>query len=157
MYAHSFRCLEPYTKSPNPNVVPTPHQKLSAMSSNVISGGIGGFFQGLVLSPLLLLKTRVMTDDIFRGKMTMLNTIKNSTIIGHRVIMNEGITSLMKGSGVFSFKRVMDWSSRYLFSEYFKEVFYTNQGVYKLTIAQNLGISMLGGTASAIVTIPIDV
>ena len=40
--------------------------RLSTMSSEVIAGGVGGGFQGLVLSPTLLLKTRVMTDPIFR-------------------------------------------------------------------------------------------
>ena len=35
-------------------------------TKTVISGGVGGFVQGLVMSPLLLLKTRVMTDPVFR-------------------------------------------------------------------------------------------
>ena len=78
----------------------------------------------------------------------------------------------MKGSGVFSFKRVMDWSTRYMFSgerlslslslslflvEFFKKVLYTDRGQYSLSLAQSMGVSILGGTASAIVTIPIDV
>lgn len=36
--------------------------------AEVLAGGIGGGFQGLVLSPTLLLKTRVMTDPVFRTK-----------------------------------------------------------------------------------------
>jgi hypothetical protein len=33
------------------------------------------------------------------------------------VIRKEGVTALMKGSVMFSNKRVADWSSRYLFAE----------------------------------------
>lgn len=32
----------------------------------VLTGGIGGFIQGIAMSPMLLLKTRVMTDPAFR-------------------------------------------------------------------------------------------
>jgi len=39
---------------------------ISHMTAEVIAGGFGGGFQGMVLSPLLFLKTRVMTDPIFR-------------------------------------------------------------------------------------------
>ena len=35
---------------------------LSEEAAAVLSGGLGGALQGVVLSPLLLLKTRVMTD-----------------------------------------------------------------------------------------------
>jgi hypothetical protein len=41
-------------------------KKMSKMTAEVLAGGIGGGFQGFVLSPTLLLKTRVMTDPIFR-------------------------------------------------------------------------------------------
>ena len=44
---------------------------LSHGTANILAGGIGGGFQGLVLSPTLLLKTRVMTDPIFREKMSL--------------------------------------------------------------------------------------
>lgn len=47
--------------------------------AEVLAGGIGGGFQGLVLSPTLLLKTRVMTDPVFRTKyestLTMLASV----------------------------------------------------------------------------------
>lgn len=39
---------------------------LTKEQKTVISGGAGGFVQGVVMSPLLLLKTRVMTDPVFR-------------------------------------------------------------------------------------------
>ena len=39
---------------------------LSKETKTVITGGVGGFVQGIVMSPLLLLKTRVMTDPVFR-------------------------------------------------------------------------------------------
>ena len=34
--------------------------------AQILAGGVGGGFQGYVLSPMLLLKTRVMTDPVFR-------------------------------------------------------------------------------------------
>jgi hypothetical protein len=69
-----------------------------------------------VLSPTLLLKTRVMTDPIFRQNMSMLETSKQSARVGMKVIRNEGVAALMKGSITFSLKRVADWSSRFLFA-----------------------------------------
>ena len=48
--------------------------------AEVISGGVGGGVQGLVLSPTLLLKTRVMTDPIFREKMSK-NIIIATTLL----------------------------------------------------------------------------
>jgi len=39
---------------------------LDAKQAVVLSGGCGGFVQGVVMSPALLLKTRVMTDPRFR-------------------------------------------------------------------------------------------
>jgi hypothetical protein len=38
--------------------------KLPEFQREVASGGIGGLFQGIVMSPLLLLKTRVMTMPV---------------------------------------------------------------------------------------------
>jgi len=40
--------------------------KLPEFQREVASGGIGGLFQGIVMSPLLLLKTRVMTMPVRR-------------------------------------------------------------------------------------------
>jgi len=77
----------------------------------VMAGGIGGGFQGLVLSPLLLLKTRVMTDPVFRGKGTVWETTVASTRVGMNVVRKEGVAALMKGSIMFSGKRVLDWST----------------------------------------------
>ena len=40
---------------------------LDPQQAMVLSGGCGGFVQGIVMSPALLLKTRVMTDPRFRS------------------------------------------------------------------------------------------
>ncbi len=40
---------------------------LPELIAMTLAGGIAGGFQGFVLSPILLLKTRVMTDPMFRG------------------------------------------------------------------------------------------
>lgn len=47
---------------------------LTKEQKTVASGGMGGFVQGIVLSPLLLLKTRVMTDPAFRNSGGLLET-----------------------------------------------------------------------------------
>lgn len=83
--------------------------RLNERVAEVIAGGIGGGFQGLVLSPTLLLKTRVMTDPIFRTNMSLTETTLNSLRVGMNVIRKEGTAALMKGSMVFSAKRVADW------------------------------------------------
>ena len=84
-----------------------------------LAGGIGGGFQGYVLSPTLLLKTRVMTNPVFREKMSLLRTTMLSFRIGWDVVQKEGLATLMKGSNVFATKRVFDWSSRYFFADMF--------------------------------------
>ncbi len=38
-------------------------------------------------------------------------------IVGMTVIRNEGMAGLMKGSMVFTTKRVADWTTRFLFAE----------------------------------------
>jgi hypothetical protein len=72
-------------------------------SDNIAGAGAGGV-QGFVLSPTLLLKTRVMTDPIFRERMGMLQTTMKSCEVGGRVIAREGVFSLMKGAPTFAFK-----------------------------------------------------
>ena len=56
--------------------------QLSESAANILAGGIGGGVQGVGLSPCLLLKTRVMTNPIFREKMTMGETSRQSMRIG---------------------------------------------------------------------------
>ena len=50
-----------------------------------------------------------MTNPIFRENMTMGETSRQSMRIGMEVIRGEGPMALMKGSVVFSLKRVADW------------------------------------------------
>ena len=42
------------------------NQMFSDSTNTIIAGGMGGFVQGVALSPVLLLKTRVMTNDKVR-------------------------------------------------------------------------------------------
>ena len=79
-----------------------------------LAGAVGGGFQGLVLSPTLLLKTRVMTNPVFRTSMSMVETTAMSTKLGVEVIQTEGLAALMKGSGVFATKRVVSASIKSL-------------------------------------------
>lgn len=124
-----------------------------------LAGGIAGGFQGYVLSPTLLLKTRVMTNPVFREKMSLWRTTVLSLTIGFDVVKNEGILALMKGSNIFALKRVFDWSTRYFFSDMFESMMVQygcgKEGI--LSPAEKIVASLLGGTASTIVTLPLDV
>ncbi|TMW58735.1 hypothetical protein Poli38472_010294 [Pythium oligandrum] len=131
---------------------------LSQNAAEVMAGGIGGGFQGLVLSPTLLLKTRVMTDPVFRQKMTPMETTKKSLQVGMKVIRIEGPAALMKGATVFSMKRVADWSTRFFFSVQAEEVFFKRGDSTKvLTNGEKMTASLLGGVGSTLCTLPIDV
>lgn len=142
------RTLDPWVES----------KSLPIGAAEVIAGGIGGGVQGLVLSPTLLLKTRVMTDPAFRHKMSMLETMKKSATIGTRVIQHEGLPALMKGSIVFSMKRVADWSTRFFFSVMCENlVFRQNDPDRALTTGEKMIASLMGGTLSTLTTLPIDV
>ncbi|KAG2524043.1 hypothetical protein BBO99_00005370 [Phytophthora kernoviae] len=132
--------------------------KISKDMSEVLAGGIGGGFQGFVLSPTLLLKTRVMTDPIFREQMTPLETMSKSMRIGVKVIQKEGVAALMKGSGMFSLKRVADWSTRFFFSVQAENIVYKRNNPDRLlTTSEQVIASLLGGVVSAAVTLPMDV
>jgi hypothetical protein len=121
-----------------------------------LAGGIGGGFQGYVLSPTLLMKTRVMTNPVFREQMSMLKTTGLSFCIGADVVRNEGFSTLMKGANVFATKRVFDWSTRYFFSDLFESFFVQMKGSALSTAEKGIS-SFLGGVASTIITLPLDV
>jgi hypothetical protein len=129
---------------------------LSKDTKTVISGGAGGLVQGVVMSPLLLLKTRVMTDPAFRATGGVLATAAASARVGGRIIANEGPLALFKGVGVFSIKRAADWTTRYLFVVMVEEAMRASPGA-KLTDTQQALASLAGGSLSALSTIPLDV
>ncbi|RQM26800.1 hypothetical protein B5M09_000735 [Aphanomyces astaci] len=131
---------------------------ISDRTAEIMSGGLGGGVQGIVLSPTLLLKTRVMTDPVFRTKMSGWETIVKSGKVGMNVIRNEGVPALMKGSMVFSLKRVADWSTRYFFCVVSEDYMY-RQGDpnRKITVSEELAASLVGGTLSCLATLPVDV
>jgi hypothetical protein len=124
-----------------------------------LAGGIGGGFQGYVLSPTLLLKTRVMTNPVFREKMSPFQTTMLSFCIGYQVVKSESLLTLMKGSNVFATKRVFDWASRFFFADMFETLFLLirNNNGQPLSVADKSLSSFLGGIASTIVTLPLDV
>lgn len=122
-----------------------------------LAGGIAGGCQGYVLSPTLLLKTRVMTDPVFRESMSMIKTSLLSLKIGAKVITNEGLLALMKGSNVFATKRVFDWATRFYFSDLFEGILLKHAAYGQLTTAEKISASLLGGVASTIFTLPLDV
>mmetsp|Transcript_7684 Transcript_7684/g.10962 ORF Transcript_7684/g.10962 Transcript_7684/m.10962 type:complete len:520 (-) Transcript_7684:204-1763(-) len=123
-----------------------------------LAGGIAGGFQGFVLSPTLLLKTRVMTNPVFREKMSLIKTTWLSLTIGADVVAHEGILALMKGAKVFATKRVFDWATRFYFSDVFEALMQRQKGAgVALTATEKIVASLLGGTASTISTLPLDV
>jgi hypothetical protein len=135
-------------------------------TAEVLSGGVGGGFQGLVMSPLLLLKTRVMTMPEMRQSGGALATTIASTKLGMQVVRQEGMGALMKGSLIFSTKRVADWTTRFLFAELVsdeikkynarKENIADYRDV-KLSFMEQSTSALLGGALSATATIPLDV
>ena len=70
--------------------------KIPQLLGLTMVGGIAGAFQSYGLSPLLLLKTRVMTNPVFREQMTYWRTVYLSLVVGMDVIRKEGALALMK-------------------------------------------------------------
>lgn len=122
-----------------------------------MAGGIGGGFQGYVLSPTLLLKTRVMTDPVFREQMSMLRTTALSLKIGFDVITQEGLLALMKGSNIFALKRVFDWATRFYFSDVAGKVLLSFSSSDVLTPGEKITADLIGGFFSTVSTLPLDV
>ena len=122
-----------------------------------MAGGIAGGFQGYVLSPTLLLKTRVMTDPVFREQMSLLRTTFLSLKIGFDVISREGLSALMKGSNIFALKRVFDWATRFYFADVCGRVILSLSGTNSLTTKQKISSDLIGGIFSTISTLPLDV
>lgn len=130
---------------------------VSDFTAEVIAGGLGGGVQGIVMSPLLLLKTRVMTDPQFRQTGGIWSTTVASSRVGLSVVKNEGLAALMKGSMLFSTKRVADWTSRFFFAEVVTSTWQSSKGQTPLNLTEKSIASLLGGALSATVTIPMDV
>ena len=64
-----------------------------------------------------------MTDPAFRAVGSFRETVAASSRIGFRVVREEGALALMKGSVLFSGKRVADWTTRYLFATLWEEAY----------------------------------
>jgi hypothetical protein len=135
--------------------------RMSPDVAEVISGGIGGGFQGLALSPLLLLKTRVITDPAFRVKGGIIQTTLASCKLGGQIIQREGLSSIMKGSLIFSTKRIADWTSRFFFvvltERAIRSTLYHGDKHHSLSLLERSTASLIGGSVSALITIPMDV
>jgi hypothetical protein len=118
----------------------------------VLAGGMAGFCQGIVLSPLLLLKTRVMTSPLFDRNTTPWGQLKGAGSLG-KSVLKEG--EIMKGSFVFAMKRFADWTTRYYFAGLSERVLFAGQ--HDLSYKQKIAGGLMGGFLSTCVTIPIDV
>eukprot|EP00455_Lapot_gusevi_P030519 TRINITY_DN3285_c0_g1_i1.p1 TRINITY_DN3285_c0_g1~~TRINITY_DN3285_c0_g1_i1.p1 ORF type:complete len:308 (-),score=115.95 TRINITY_DN3285_c0_g1_i1:173-1096(-) len=138
-------------------------EALPSAAVEIASGGLAGGVQGLVLSPMLLLKTRVMTDPSFRNAGNFVQATKASTGVLVNVLQKEGIAGVMKGSMWFSGKRVADWTTRFMFVELVERAWKSHKASRgdanpnKLSLGEASAASLLGGALSAIATIPIDI
>lgn len=130
---------------------------LGPQATMVLTGGIGGFVQGVVMSPLLLLKTRVMTDSAFRKSASAWQSTVASSAIGLRVIRAEGMGGLFTGMGLFASKRFLDWTTRFAFVELVQDMVKGRDSKKKLSNSTKLMCSLAGGCLSALATIPVDV
>lgn len=126
-------------------------------SSEVLAGGIGGFIQGIVLNPVLLLKTRVITDPAYRASGGVWETAKMSTDVGFQVIQREGVMALTKGGVMFTTKRFFDWTTRFLFVDMFENLLKGGDQSVKLSKPTQYTAALLGGGLSALATVPMDV
>lgn len=118
--------------------------------SEVLSGGMGGALQGVVMSPVLLLKTRVITDESYRATGGVWSTAKMSSKIGGQIIKREGPVALMTGAPMFITKRFFDWTTRFLFVELVETAAKGGDVNAKLSPTTQYACSFAGGTLSAI-------
>lgn len=132
---------------------------LSPGLADTIAGAGAGGVQGLVLSPTLLLKTRVMTDPRYHaatsGNVSAARASLESFRLGTRVITDEGVGSLMKGAGTFAAKRVGDWGTRFALTNAAESALFGRH--HGLSYLQQIQASLIGGFLSALSTIPLDV
>lgn len=77
-----------------------------SFGKRLVAGGFGGFVQGWVLSPLLLVKTKIMTDASMRnnGGNSVFTMTVNSIVLGKKIVLQGGI---LDGAFLFSIKRVL--------------------------------------------------
>ncbi|CAE7939625.1 SFC1, partial [Symbiodinium sp. KB8] len=129
---------------------------MSDSAAMVLSGGVGGWVQGIIMSPLLLLKTRVMTDASFRATGGVWETALASARVGGQVVAKEGVGALMKGSPTFAMKRFFDWTTRFFFVVQLEEALRPEPGA-ALSHTTRMLCGLGGGTLSALATIPVDV
>lgn len=76
---------------------------LPKWSKDILSGGGGGVVQGVIMSPTLLLKTRVMTDPRFRSTGGFFATSYHSLKLGKELVVTEG--------GLMSLTKVRNYDS----------------------------------------------
>jgi len=125
--------------------------------AEVLSGGIGGAVQGAVLNPVLLLKTRVITDPTYRNAGGLVATASRSSKIGFAVIENEGLVALMKGAEVLIPRRFLDWTTRFIFVDQVEQLFKGFDSSVTLSVPVKYLASFSGGVLSAMATMPMDV
>merc|ERR1712113_157442 len=109
------------------------------------------------MSPVLLLKTRVVTDSSYRASGGLIETAVLSGKIGVQVVKKEGPLALTKGLPVFTIKRGADWTTRFLGVEFCEYIAKGGDDTVKLSTPAKYACALGGGTLSAFSTVPLDV
>ncbi|KNC73915.1 hypothetical protein SARC_13526 [Sphaeroforma arctica JP610] len=130
--------------------------------SDLIAGFGAGAVQGVFMSPILLARTRVnqaISERVASGgkSLTVAQEMKLSQSILASGIESEGLVkTLTQGMMTCVFKRALDWGTRFIFINGFRNFLIEKSPDGTLTDAQKLYTSFAGGAASVTVTMPID-
>jgi len=132
--------------------------------ADVISGFCAGGVQGMVMSPILLARTRVnqlLTEraaEQGRIKTSFIHEMNISMSILNESIRKDGFRVLTIGMPTMIFKRSMDWGTRFLFMRYLRKAYYEykQDSSKKLNDLEELSVAFVAGALSVFVTQPVD-
>lgn len=130
-------------------------------NADMLSGFMAGAGQGVVMSPILLARTRVnqsLTERAAKGavKGSVMDEFRMSGQIMNSAIRSEGISVLLTGMPMFVFKRAYDWGTRFIFIGMMKDYLKQRHPGKPLGDMENLFAAVFGGAFSVCFTQPID-
>jgi hypothetical protein len=138
-------------------------------TSDVVSGFAAGAAQGLVMSPIMLARTRVnqsISERAASGVASetgggLMHEFQVSMSIMNKDIAKNGWSTLTTGMATMTFKRTIDWGSRFVFAKWTRDYFHSrkesvNGEKTQLSQVEKLMSSVLGGAMSLFVCMPVD-
>eukprot|EP00128_Syssomonas_multiformis_P008030 Colp12_sorted_trinity150504_noHs@27287 len=137
---------------------------LAKKNADLVSGFGAGAVQGVFMSPILLARTRVnqsLTERAAQAgvvKTTVFEEMKLSSTVLFDAVRKEGVMVLTSGMATCVFKRAMDWGTRFIFINMFRDYMktYRNSQGQNLSEFDKLNTAFFGGAASVLVTMPVD-